>query len=193
MVLTLNTDAQQWQQLRSFGTSNSQKAFDKTLTDLRNQVFTQNGIDYNQDIAPWVGPEVTIAQLSPQSELSNASEEVPSALSPQPMVAVLPIGDPLRASQALSDSPDLAQRQWSERIYKDVKIRAAKPQENGASAAQRLHCKMAVVENRLVVVTNSVRSMNQAIDSFRDVKQSLARTPGYASALGQIQQPVRHS
>jgi hypothetical protein len=195
MVLTLNTDVQQWRQLRSFGTSKSQKAFDNTLTDLRDRLFTQNGINYAQDIAPWVGPEVTIAQLSPQSELSaDNAAEIPSSLSPQPMVAVLPIGDPLQARQVFAQPKNLAQRQWSERIYKDIKIREAQPQSDATpkpNAPQKQPLQLAVVENRLVVVTNSARSMNRVIDSFRDSKQSLARTPGYASALGQIQQPVR--
>jgi hypothetical protein len=194
MVVTVNTDVQQWRQLRSFGTTNSQPAFDQTLVGLRDQIFNQNGINYDQDIAPWVGPEVTIAQLSPQSELSDESTEVPSSLSPQPMIAVLPIGDPLRAREVLLKPKDLPQRQWSERTYKDIKIREAQSSINPDPKGQAPNpppLQLAVVENRVLVVTNSARSMNQAIDSFRDPKLSLVQTPGYASALGQIQQPVR--
>lgn len=201
LVMTVNTDPQQWRQLRSFGTPQSQAAVDGWLIDQRDQLFNQNGIDYTQDIAPWVGPEVTIAQLSPQSELADDAAEVPSSLSPQPMIAVLPIGDPLRAKAALSNPKDLPQRQWSERTYKDIKIREANPATNPpistaprdpkSKAATAQPLQLAVVENRVLVVTNSARSMNQAIDSFREPKQSLVQLPGYANALGQIQQPVR--
>lgn len=202
MVLTLNTDVQQWRQLRSYGTPKSQRVFDNLLVDWRDRLFKQNGIDYDNEIAPWVGPEVTIAQLSPQSELSDQVEEIPTSLSPQPMVAVLPIGDPLQAKQVLSQPKDLPDRQWSERTYKQIKIResqplkAAQPQSDAAKSdksptAPAPPLQLAVVENRVLLVTNSARSMNAAIDSFRDRKTSLASTPGYAQALGQIQQPVR--
>jgi Protein of unknown function (DUF3352) len=196
MVLTVNTNADQWRQLRSFGTAKSQPAFDNTLVGLRDQIFNQNGINYAQDIAPWVGLEVTIAQLSPQSELSGESTEVPSSLSPQPMIAVLPIDDPLKAKEVLSKPKDLPQRQWTERTYKDIKIREAQPAETDPTKLPKDQLppqplQLAVVENRVLVVTNSARSMNQAIDSFRDIKRSLVQTPGYASALGQIQGAVR--
>jgi Protein of unknown function (DUF3352) len=202
MVVTVNTDPQQWRQLRTFGTSKSQTAFDTVLVGLRDQIFKQNGINYAQDIAPWVGPEVTIAQLSPQSELSDEATEVPSSLSPQPLIAVLPIGDPLRAKEVLAKPKDLPDRQWTERTYKDIKIREAQvqapapdqpkdPKAPMAVPRPPQPLQLAVVENRVLVVTNSARSMNQAIDSFRDGKQSLVQTPGYATALGQIQQPVR--
>jgi hypothetical protein len=152
MVVTVNTDVQQWRQLRSFGTTNSQPAFDQTLVGLRDQIFNQNGINYDQDIAPWVGPEVTIAQLSPQSELSDESTEVPSSLSPQPMIAVLPIGDPLRAREVLLKPKDLPQRQWSERTYKDIKIREAQSSINPDPKGQAPNpppLQLAVVENRV--------------------------------------------
>jgi hypothetical protein len=200
LVMTVNTDPQQWRQLRSFGTTKSQAAIDGWLIDQRDQLFNQNGIDYTKDIAPWVGPEVTIAQLSPQSELADDATEVPSSLSPQPLIAVLPIGDPLRAKAALANPKDLPQRQWTERTYKDIKIREANPTGPNSAATPRdpknpapmsQPLQLAVVENRVLVVTNSARSMNQAIDSFREPKKSLVQLPGYANALGQIQQPVR--
>jgi hypothetical protein len=191
-VVTLNTDPQQWRQLRGFGTAKSQKALDQALVDLRDRLFYDNGLDYAKDIQPWVGQEVTIAQLSPQSELSDGStDEVPSSLSPQPMMVVLPIGDPLRAKEVMAQPKSLTQRNWADRVYKDIKVREAqpigKPNDNQIPPAP---LQMAVLENRLVLVTNSARSMNLAIDTYRSNK-SLAQTPGYAQALGQIQQPTR--
>jgi hypothetical protein len=212
IVVTLNTDPQQWKQLRQFGTSKSQTAFDRTLAQLRDQIFTNNGLEYQRDVQPWVGQEVTIAQLSPQSELSSAEDKdsVPSSLSPQPMIAVLPIADPLKAKELLGQSKELPNRKWVERSYRDVKIREAQPNEanpapsptpsptpkantpspieSALSASQPIQ--IAVLENRVLLVTNSARSMDRAIETYREGK-SLAQTPGYAQALGQIQQPLR--
>jgi Protein of unknown function (DUF3352) len=179
VVVTVNTDEQQWRQLRQFGTPKSQSAFDQVLAQLRDQIFAGNGIDYRRDIKPWVGEAVTIAQLSPQAELSGDDATVlPSALSPQPMLAILPIADPLKAKEIMSNPQDSAGRKWSERTHRDIKIRESQPLQ------------LAVIENRFLLVTNSARSMDSAIATYRDGK-SLAQTPGYAQALGQIQQPTR--
>jgi hypothetical protein len=192
MVLSLNTDPEQWRQLRQFGTAKSQPAFDKALAQWRDQFLTANGIDYKRDIQPWVGQEVTIAQLSPQSELvTNDSTVVPSSLSPQPMVAVVPIADPLKAKELVGAQKEPPGRKWNERSHRDIKIREALPPEDatpGTPASQPMQ--FAVVDNKVLVVSNSARSMNRAIETYRDGK-SLAQTPGYAQALGQIQRPVR--
>jgi hypothetical protein len=190
VVVTLNTDEQQWRQLRQFGTPKSQAAFDQVLVQWRDQIFAGNGIDYRRDIKPWVGEAVTIAQLSPQAELSGSDATVvPSALSPQPMLAILPIADPLKAREIMSNpqagSGDGAGRKWSERTYRDIKIRESQPLQ-----PQQPSLQLAVIENRFLLVTNSARSMDSVIATYRDGK-SLAQTPGYAQALGQIQQPTR--
>jgi Protein of unknown function (DUF3352) len=190
MVVSLNTDLQQWRQLRQFGTPKSQAAFDQALAQLRDQIFTSNGLEYQRDILPWVGPEITIAQLSPQAELATGdSTVVPSSLSAQPLVAVLPIADPLKAKEILSAPKDLPGRQWSERTHRDIKIREAQPPANQPLGTVS-PVQVAVIENRVLVVSNSARSMNRAIETYRDGK-SLAQTPGYAQALGQVQQPTR--
>ncbi len=184
MVATVSTDPEQWRNLRRFGTSTSQKAFDQTLSGLREQIFTSNGLDYETDIQPWVGDEVTIAQLSPQSELSPKADSVPTSISPQPMVAVLPIRDPLKAKNTFEQPRELPGRKWSERTYKDIKIREAQVQDLGKPLTA---VQVAVINNNLLVIANSSRSIEQAIDSYRDSNKSLAATPGYSQSLGQIQ------
>lgn len=189
-VVTLNTDQQQWRQLREFGTPKSQKAFDGFLAAMRDQMFNANGLDFARDIQPWVGDEVTIAQLSQQGELSNGDGSlVPSALSAQPMVIVLPIGDPLKARELIAQPKTLTNRVWNERVHKEVKVREAMPQA-GIDPQSTTPLEIAVIDNKMVLVSNSTRSMNLAIDTYRGGK-SLAQTPGYAQALGQIQQQSR--
>jgi hypothetical protein len=180
MVLSVSTDVGQWQQLRQFGTPKSQAAFDRTLVQWRDQTLTRYGLNYAQDIQPWVGSEVTIAQLASQSEiLPGNTSNLPTRVNPQPLLVVLPIADPVKAQALLSKPQSPLGQMWTERVYKDIKIRQAPP----GSAAE---LQIAVLENRLVVVGNSARSLEQAIDAYRS-RQSLAQTPGYVQALSQIQ------
>jgi hypothetical protein len=184
LVLTVSTEPDQWRSLRRFGTPKSQQAFDQTLAGLRAQIFTSNGLDYETDIQHWVGSEITVAQLSPQSELAPPEGTIPNAISPQPMVAVLPIRDPLKAKSTFDQPRELPGRKWSERKYKDIQIREAQVQDLTKPLAA---LQVAVLNNNLLVIANSSRSIEQAIDTYRDSKKSLAATPGYSQALGQVQ------
>lgn len=181
MVVSVTTDANQWQQLRSFGTPKSQAAFDQTLVQLRDRFLGANGLDYERDVKPWIGPEVTLAMLPPQSELAPPKDgQAPQPASPQPAVLVVPIADPIKAKQLLDQPKALQGRQWSDRTYKDIQIRESK----GQQPAQNID--LAVLDGKLLIVANSARAVERAIETYKG-DPSLAATPGYADALGQIQ------
>jgi hypothetical protein len=186
MVVSTATDPAQWQRLRQFGTTKSQTEFDGMIAQWRDRLFTSNGINYETDIQPWVGPSVTLATLSPQSELTApGSAGLPAVISPQPVIVVLPIGNPFKAKELLEQPKTSPGRTWTERKYKDVAIREAiTPAGKNSQPAQALE--VAVLDNKLVVVTNSPKSIEAAIDTYKGGK-SLADVPGYAEALGQIQ------
>lgn len=72
-AVSLTTDSQQWQKLREFGTKATQAELDKNLVQLHHYLqsatgdrfFANNGYNFQKDIQPWVGNEVTIAVLAP--------------------------------------------------------------------------------------------------------------------------------
>ncbi len=184
LVMTVSTDPNQWKQLRSFGTPTSQAALDQTLAQIRDRVLTPSGIDYERDIQPWVGDDASFALLSPNGEStppSDGSSRRPPT--PQPAVLILPIRDGNRAKETLEQSRGNSKLTWSARKYKDIDIQ----ESQGSGPTQSLS--LAALDNKLLVIANSGRSIDRAIDTYKGEKNSpsIAGTPGYSHALGQIQ------
>jgi Spy/CpxP family protein refolding chaperone len=176
MAVAVTTDAGQWQQLRQFGTPQSQAAFDKNLAQLRDRLLTANGFDYQRDIQPWVGEEVTFAFLG-----NNAPFTAPPGTTQQPVVIVLPIRDGLKAKQIL-ESPRPGSGQVSDRTYKGFQIKETQTAGQGYSAT--------VLDGKFLVVTTEPKATDQTIDSYTE-KTTLSTIPGYAQALGQIKAEQR--
>ncbi len=97
-AVSLTTDPQQWHKLREFGTKDTQAELDKNLVQLRDRFLTNNGYDFQKDIAPWVGDDVTIAILAPAAGNKPAPKPVTTnentASDQQTMVMVLPVKNP---------------------------------------------------------------------------------------------------
>ena len=173
MAVSVSTEPQQWQKLREFGTPQSQAAFAQTLGQLRDRFLTANGYDYERDIQPWVGKEVTVAFLP-----STPSTAAPPSGTNQPAtLAVLPIQDAARAKQIL-EQPRSNSGKLAERTYKGFQIREKQSATQGFSAT--------VLDGKLLLVTNDPKVTDQAIDSYKD-GTALATTPGYTQSLGKIQ------
>lgn len=79
MTLSFSTDPQQWQTLRRFGTEQTQPQADQMLAQWRDRWLSENNLDFQRDIQPWVGSEMTIAVL-PNSADGVATAEPTAAL-----------------------------------------------------------------------------------------------------------------
>jgi Protein of unknown function (DUF3352) len=191
MVVSVSTEANKWQQLRAFGTPRSQAAFDQTLAQMLDRFVTAQKLDYQKDIQPWVGQEVTLAFLAPKINPAPADpSQPPVPPTAQPIVLVLPIADPLKAKSILEQPRELKGAKWSDRTYKEVAIKETQgtkeaPAE-GAPTAPPQNYSVAALDGKLLVVTNDAMAMNRAIDTYKG-GLAIAATPGYADALRQIQ------
>jgi hypothetical protein len=179
MVVSVTTNLEQWQKLREFGTPRSQASFDKNLAQWRDQFLAKQQLDYQRDVQPWVGKEVTMAFLSPQTGVMVPPPTQPG-IPPerQPMVMVLPIADPLKAKEVLEKSPATKSGKWTERDYKGIKVR-----ENQEKPGQVTS--IAVIDTQQVVVANAPKAIEKAIDTLKG-GTALSATPGYGEALTQI-------
>ncbi len=182
MVLTVSTDPNQWRQLRSFGNTTSQAALDQTIAQVRDRFLTANGLDYERDIQPWVGNDASFALLSPQGEATPTEGSTLRNPAPQPAVLVLPIRDGGKAKEILEKSRASSKLTWNTRKYKDLEIQ----ESQGSESNQTLS--VAAIDNKLLVIANSARSIDRAIETYKGEKNSppLNQTPGYNDALGQI-------
>jgi len=182
LTVAFTTDKGKWQQLRRFGTTESQAAFDKTLAGLRDQLLIANGLNYPRDIQPWVGSEITAAVLLPPADAKAPKTQPydPAALAAgdQSMVMVLPIADPTKAQEILTRPQVAANQDWVDRDYKGIKIREVHGQQAKAYAAT-------ILDNRFVVAANDGKAIERVIDTFKG-KPSVAQTPGYSQALSHI-------
>lgn len=168
VAVSLSTDAKQWQQLREYGTPESQAAFGRQLQQIESALFTANGYNYQQDIQPWVGDEVMIAYLSPSSAVPAAQQSV---------VMALPIENPLEAKQVLEKTKSPQSGKLVERDYKGVQIR-----EVQGTSAQTFSTALL---GRFLVVTTDPKATERVIDTYQG-QPSLAITPGYSQEVRKI-------
>jgi hypothetical protein len=179
MTISVSTDPAQWQRLREFGTAKSQAAFNQNLAQLRDRILTANGYNYEQDIQPWVGKEVTVAFLSPSVQPPAAGTPSPTPPQQQATVMVLPIQDALQAKQHLEKPKSASAAKQVERVYKGFQVRetqGAVPQNYSAT----------VLDGKFLVVTTDPKATDRAIDTYKG-GAALATTPDYAQALRKIQ------
>ncbi len=174
MAITVTTDQAQWDKLREFGTSQSQVAFDKNLGQLRDRVLTANGFNYEQDVQPWVGSEVTVAFLAAKTPFTAP----PGTPNQQPIVVVLPIRDPLKAKQILEVPRAGSAGKMTERTYQGLQIK-----ETQAASGQSFSA--TVVDGKFLIMTTDPKAMDHTIDAYKG-GLILSSTPGYTKAFGQV-------
>lgn len=169
LTASISTDSAQWQQLNRFGTPETQAAFNKQLTQLKENILRSNGLDYDLDIKPWLGKTVMISYLTSGAMVTGKSS--------LPDLIVLPIEKLDKAQPLLEKVKSQTGLQLAERSYKGIEIRETK---KGNSQNYSV-----AVMGRFVVVTNNPKTMDQAIDIYKG-EASVAATPGYGQALGKI-------
>ena len=181
-AVSLTTDAQQWQQLRQFGTRETQTELDKNLVELRDRFLTNNGYDFQKDIAPWVGDDVTIAILAPDTATKPAPKPVTTngdaGSDQQSMVMVLPVKNPEIAKSILAQPKTLKQGKWIDRNYQGIAIK-----QNQGQAGENFSA--ALLDGRFLVITDSLKATERAIDAYKN-KTSLATTGGFAENFQKI-------
>lgn len=176
-AVSLTTDPSQWQKLRSFGTKETQAELDKYLVELRSRFLTNNGYDFQKDISPWVGNEVTIAILAPDMK-KNTPTDGSGATKEQSMVMVLPIKNPQTAKTILAQPKMLKGGKLVERTYQGIAIKQTEGQSKENFSA-------AVLDERFLVITDNPKATERAIDAYKN-KTTLATTGGFADNFPKI-------
>ncbi|BAY12801.1 DUF3352 domain-containing protein [Calothrix sp. NIES-2098] len=180
-AISLTTDPKQWQQLRQYGTKESQAELDKNLVKLRDRFLTSNGYDFQKDIQPWVGNEVTLAVLAPQASQpapKPVSTNADAASSQQSMVMVLPVKNPEQAKNLLAQPKTFKQSKWIDRTYQGFAIKQTDGQAGENISATLL-------DGQFLVISDNPKATERAIDAYKN-KTSLATTGGFAENFPKI-------
>ncbi len=180
-AVSLTTDPQQWQQMHEFGTKETQAALKKSIFQLRDRFLTQNGYNFEKDIQPWVGDEITLAILAPQGNkpaVKPVAVNADAVSAQQSMVMVLPVKNPQIAKSIWAKAKNPKQGQWIDRTYQGFAIK----QTNG-QAGENLSATL--IDERFLVITDSLKATERAIDAYKN-KASLANTAGFTENFPKI-------
>ncbi len=179
-AVSVSTEPAQWQQLRDFGTKDTQIVLDRNLGEVRDRLLTNNGYDYQQDIQPWVGEAIAFAFLSPEATSATPPKPVVDSgtTTPQSVVMVLPVKDLQKAASLLAKPKSNKQGDWVERTYNGVAVRETKNAATGTYSATLL-------DGHFLVIADNPKATEAAIDTFKG-KASLATIPGYQENFRKI-------
>jgi len=177
LTVSLTTDPGQWQKLREFGTPETQAELDKNLTQIKEHFLEDNGYNFQQDIQPWVGDDMTIAILAPEAANNPALKPI-TTNSQESVVMVLPVKNPEIAQRILAQPKPLKQGQWTERTYQGITIK-----ETEGQVGENLS--VALLDRQFLVITDSPKATEQAIDAYKN-QESLATIGGFAENFPKI-------
>lgn len=181
VMASISTNPLSWQELQQYGTQETQAAFNKQLTEMRNNLLTTNGYNYEKDIQPGLAQTIAIAYFdAPTSSTKsqpkqNQSLEIPFFQTPD--LIVLPMENPAQAKQILDKAKSQKVTQVGERIYKGVPIRETQKSNGNNYAAAAL--------GRFFVVTTNPTIIDRVIDTYKGA-DSIAITPDYVERLAKI-------
>ncbi|AKG22448.1 DUF3352 domain-containing protein [Calothrix sp. 336/3] len=180
-TVSLTTDSSQWQKLQQFGNQENRTELEKNLQQLRDRYLTSRGYDFQKDIQPWVGEQVTVAVLSseatkPASPSKPVATDTITSNVEESMVVVLPIKDQQKAQTILGQT--VKGSKWQERNFQGVIVRESTEQNGEKFSA-------AVLENKYVVITDNPKATDRAIAAYQ-TKTTLASSAGYTNNLSRI-------
>ncbi|WP_416666609.1 DUF3352 domain-containing protein [Egbenema bharatensis] len=154
----------------------------------RQAVFGNRELDYQQDIQPWLGNELTFAVTTPDIDRDALNGEQPGYL----LAAAIRNGD--KANQAIqtywqrqaTTGVDLVFEQFAgvNLVYSDRE--QATPTVGTASETALA---TAVVGDRFVLFANHPKVLRDAINNLQVPELSLSRSESYQQALQQLVQP----
>lgn len=177
LVASLSTDEGQWRRLRQFGTPETQAQFDQALVDWRDRLLTDAGLNFNADLRPWVGSEITLALLPSDRPGASPLTDLAGSLTSNVVIA-LPINNVGQAQQGLGNR--LVQAEGiGDNPYRGITIQ----QIEGGDGTPIYG---AVLSPDLALVSPQVALLRQSIDAFRD-NQSVVERPGFTRAFEQIE------
>ena len=179
-AVSLTTDPNQWQKLREFGTKQTKTQLDENLVKLRDRFLTNNGYDFQKDIGPWVGDQVTIAILAPKASKPAAkpiATENGATSNEQSLVIVLPIKNLRIARSILAQPKAFKGGKWIDRTYKNIAIKETKSLGENVSST--------LLDESFLVITDNPKTTERTIDAYLG-KASLATSAGFADNFPKI-------
>jgi hypothetical protein len=171
----IDTDDRSWSQIERLGTPEAQNLFGDRLRQLPQQMLSEQNIDYDKEVRPWLG-NVMLATLPSPKESSFVSSD-------SSVLIVAGIKDKLKALDFANKLKNRQGQAIEESEYKGIKITSS------SQGGERISS--AVLDNRLVLSPDR-QTVEKAIDTFKG-EPSFASKQGANEALEQklqLQNPL---
>lgn len=169
LSVTFSTNTGQWEQLAKLGTEQSQKSWQTDLQNIEKTVLTQ-GMSYEENVAPWVGDQITMALLPPTADSGPEFGE-------RATIWILPVRNSGRAKKLFIEQLATSGNQAQSRTYQDVEIQEFQLQDQEYA--------IATPDKRNLVFTAAGAPIDQVIDTLKG-KPSISATPRFTEAISEI-------
>jgi hypothetical protein len=144
----------------------------RELTQLKQGLLLNTGLDYEQDVKAWLGDEVTVAITTLDLDRDRSNGNQPGYL------LALSTHDPTQSREFL-------QLFWQKRAIAGDDL--TYDQYKGVQLISSSALASAVVGNQFVLFANSVGVLRDAITNAQAAELNLSQAPFYQQALGALQ------
>lgn len=146
------------------------------LSKLKTSLLAESGLDYRQDIQPWLGNEITLAVTT-----QDIDRDVENGKQPGYLMAL--------ATQKPEKSSEFVELLFSKRVLAGATL--ATEEYNGAKliyddAQPKLEPLAGAVVDNFVLFTNDVRVLRDAINNVQAPDLNLTSSPQYQKAIEQL-------
>lgn len=177
VVMTFNTKSEPWNKLAQFGTSSSQKLIGDGITKSPlNSLLVQSKTEYSRDVQPWLEGGYIITAL-----VQNQSQPQ----SPAATLIIAPTRDRVKSDAFLEKYRSTLSQQgakFTSKQYKDVTYYESPTRDPNNSVVT------ADIGGQYVAIATSGTLMQQAIDTYKGDRPSLAKKPIFAKIYGDASQ-----
>ncbi|MBR8829398.1 MAG: DUF3352 domain-containing protein [Gomphosphaeria aponina SAG 52.96 = DSM 107014] len=153
------------------------------LKSLKNSLFAQSGLDYNNNIKPWLGDEVTLALTSLDYDREPENGVQPGYLLVVQTKDVELAKEELQlwySKRAIAGNSDLVFEQ-----YKGVNLIYQRPKETDYAGT----IGVSAVVGDFVIFANHPKVLRDAINNVQAADLNLQNSPAYQDALSTITEP----
>lgn len=196
LVMSLFVNPQKLQDLRQLRTPLRQRGEARREFDrLKNSLLTDTDLDYNRDIEPWLGDEITLAVTTPDLDRDPVNGTQPGYL------LALEVKDAERSREFLElfwQNKAVSGRDLQFEQYKGVKLiyssRTLPPSPDGLqlkdfnpfNKSSAGEWSSAVVGDRFVLFANAPEVLRKAINDVQVSDLNLAGSPTYQKAIARL-------
>lgn len=169
---------------------------DREISQIKQSLLETTGLDYDRDIQPWVGSEITFALTNADLDFDSANGQQPGyllalAIAPGQQQQARDFLQTLWQQQSLTTgSPPHSQQVSGVRVLylsdgqrHSKEALPSRPQLNGRS--QTLTAASALVGNQFVIFANDVRVLQRSIRATQTAA-NLAQSRTYRQAVAQL-------